>query len=334
VPVNPQSTTQVSAAEPAIVLPALGLGCAAFGNLYAAVADGEVADALAAALEVGVRYFDTAPYYGHGLSESRLGAFLPVPEGVLLSTKVGRSLAHGEAPGETGFVDAAFARPYFDYSRDAVLRQVEESLVRLRRDRIDILYVHDIGALVHGPDHPHRFREALDGAFPALAELKSQGVVGAIGIGVNEIAVCLETLAAVDLDLILLAGRYTLLEQGALDGLLPLCLERGVGVVVGGPFNSGVLAGGDHYDYAGVPPAVAARVQRMQALCLQHGVRLPAAALQFPLAHPAVVSVIPGARSAAEVRANAAVMGEGVPSAFWADLKREGLIHPDAPVPA
>lgn len=321
-------------AKPAVALPPLGLGCAAFGNLYAPVSDGEVAVALQAAVEVGVRHFDTAPYYGHGLSESRLGALLPVVDGLLISTKVGRSLAQGEAPGDTGFVDAAFARPYFDYRRDAVLRQVEESLVRLRRDRIDILYVHDIGALVHGADHPARFREALEGAFPALAELKAQGVVGMIGIGVNEIAVCLETLAAVDLDLILLAGRYTLLEQGALDRLLPLCLERDVGVVVGGPFNSGVLAGGDHYDYAGVPPAIAARVQRMQALCLRHGVRLPAAALQFPLAHPAVVSVIPGARSAAEVRANAAAMGEGVPAAFWADLKREGLILPDAPVPA
>lgn len=316
------------------MLPALGLGCAAFGNLYAAVPDGEVADALAAAVEAGVRYFDTAPYYGHGLSESRLGAFLPQAEGVVLSTKVGRSLAQGEAPGETGFVNAAFARPYFDYRRDAVLRQVEESLVRLRRDRIDILYVHDIGALVHGADHPARFREALDGAFPALAELKAQGLVGMIGIGVNEIAVCLETLDAVDLDLILLAGRYTLLEQAPLERLLPLCLDRGVGVVVGGPFNSGVLAGGSHYDYAGVPPVIAARVQRMQALAVRHGITLPAAALQFPLAHPAVVSVIPGARSAAEVRANAAAMGEEIPAAFWTNLKREGLIHPDAPVPA
>ncbi|MFN7399274.1 MAG: aldo/keto reductase [Sandaracinobacter sp.] len=324
----------VSDAKPGAVLPALGLGCAAFGNLYAAVPDGDVADTLAAAVEVGVRYFDTAPYYGHGLSESRLGALLPAVDQLVLSTKVGRSLAQGEAPGETGFADAAFARPYFDYRRDAVLRQVEESLQRLRRDRIDILYVHDIGALVHGADHPARFREALEGAFPALAELKAQGVVGAIGIGVNESAVCLETLAEVDLDLILLAGRYTLLEQGALDGLLPLCVERGVGVVVGGPFNSGVLAGGTHYDYAGVPPAIAARVQRMQAVCARHGVRLPAAALQFPLAHPAVVSVIPGARSAAEVRANAAAMGEAIPAAFWADLHGEGLIRPDAPVPA
>ncbi len=321
-------------AKSAHALSALGLGCAAFGNLYAAVSDRDVADALVSAVDVGVRHFDTAPYYGHGLSESRLGALLPAASGLVLSTKVGRSLAPGEDPGDTGFVEASFARPYFDYRRDAVLRQVEESLRRLRRDRIDILYVHDIGAMVHGADHPARFREALEGAFPALAELKAQGVVGAIGIGVNEIAVCLETLGAVELDLILLAGRFTLLEQGALDRLLPLCVERNVGVVVGGPFNSGVLAGGAHYDYAGVPPAIAARVQRMQALCLRHDVRLPAAALQFPLAHPAVVSVIPGARSAAEVRANAAAMGEAIPAAFWAEMKQEGLIHPDSPVPA
>ncbi|QMW24565.1 aldo/keto reductase [Sandaracinobacteroides saxicola] len=311
------------------------MGCAAFGNLYAPVADVDAEAAMAAAIDVGVRHFDTAPYYGHGLSESRLGAFLRATgHDVILSSKVGRSLAEGEAPGDTGFVGAACARPYFDYGRDAVLRQVEGSLRRLGRERLDMLFVHDIGALVHGADHPARFQQALDGAFPALAELKAQGVVDAIGIGVNEVAVCLETLAAVEIDLILLAGRYTLLEQAALDDLLPLCAARGVGVIVGGPFNSGVLAGGDHYDYGAVPAAIGQRVERLRRVGEAHGVPLAAAALQFPLAAPAVCSVIPGARSAAEVRANTAAMAHAIPADYWAALKAEGLLRADAPVPA
>jgi D-threo-aldose 1-dehydrogenase len=312
----------------------LGLGCAAFGNLYSPVSDEDATGAMEAALAAGITYFDTAPYYGHGLSESRVGAFLKRAPDIILSTKVGRSLAHGEPPGETGFVDAAPARPYFDYSRDAVLRQVDDSLERLGRSRFDILFVHDIGAAVHGADHPARFREALDGAFPALAELKAQGLVDAIGIGVNEVAVCLETLAAVDLDVILLAGRYTLLEQAPLDDLLPLCAARAVEVVIGGPFNSGILAGGSHYNYGAVPADIRDRVQRMQLLCGRHGVSLKAAALQFPLAHGAVRSVIPGARSASEVSANAAAMAEAIPADFWVGLKQQGLVRADAPVPA
>lgn len=317
------------------VLPPLGMGCAALGNLYAPIGDGDAQAALAAAAAGGVRFFDTAPYYGHGLSEARLGAFLAgQPARPILSTKVGRSLAHGEAPGETGFVDAARARPYFDYSGPAVERQVHESLGRLGVEAVDMLLVHDLGALTHGEDHPRQFDIAMQGAFPALAALKRQGLTRGLGLGVNEVAICLAVLAEIDLDVILLAGRYTLLEQAPLDDLLPLCVARGVRVIVGGPFNSGVLAGNPYYDYGAVPPAVAARVRALAALCERHGVPLAAAALQFPLAHPAVASVIPGARSAAEMSANIAHMAHKIPAALWADMQQAGLIRADAPVPA
>lgn len=315
-------------------LPPLGLGCAAIGNLYAAVPEADAAAVLASAAQAGLHYFDTAPFYGHGLSEERLGTFLRSATGeLLLSSKVGRGLAPGEAAGNTGFVEAALARPYFDYSHDGVLAQMEGSLRRLGRDRLDIAYVHDIGALTHGAAHSERLAEARTGAFPALARLKREGVIGAVGVGVNETAVCLELLDVVELDVILLAGRYTLLEQAPLDDLLPLCAARGIAVVVGGPYNSGVLAGGGRYDYGAVPPAVAQRVAAMESVCLAHGVPLAAAALQFPLAHPAVRSVIPGARTAAEVRANAGHFAHPIPADMWGELKARGLLRADAPVP-
>ena len=316
-------------------LPSLGMGCAALGNLYAPISDADAMATLAAAAAGGVTFFDTAPYYGHGLSESRLGAFLAgLQDKPFLSTKVGRSLAQGEAPGDTGFVDAAKARPYFDYSGPAVERQVAESLGRLGVEALDLLLVHDLGALTHGADHARQFGVAMAGAFPVLSDMKARKVTRAIGLGVNEVAICLEVLAEIDLDVILLAGRYTLLEQAPLDDLLPVCEARGVKVIVGGPFNSGVLAGNPHYDYGAVPPAVSTRVQSLAAVCARHGVPLAAAALQFPLAHPAVASVIPGARSAAEITANIAHMAHPIPAGLWTDLKEAGLIRSDAPVPA
>jgi D-threo-aldose 1-dehydrogenase len=316
-----------------LMLPPLGLGCAALGNLYAPVSDADAQATLQAAATGGITLFDTAPYYGHGLSETRLGAFLAGRPRPMLSTKVGRSLAHGEAPGQTGFVGAALARPYFDYTADAVRAQVDESLQRLGVAAVDMLLVHDLGALVHGADHPRQFAIAMDGAFPALADLKAKGITRAIGLGVNETAICMDVLARIPLDVILLAGRYTLLEQAPLDDLLPLCLARGVRVIVGGPFNSGVLAGNPHYNYGAVPAAVAARVAAMAAVCARHGVPLAAAALQFPLAHPAVVSVIPGARTAAEINASIANLAHPIAAALWAELKAERLIRADAPVP-
>jgi D-threo-aldose 1-dehydrogenase len=315
-------------------LPRLGLGCAPLGNLFAPLSEASAADTLEAAWVGGVRYFDTAPFYGHGLSEQRLGRFLgaaPRP-GVIVSSKVGRSLrpaGSGPTP-DTGYVETAPYEPYFDYSRDAVLRQVEESLRRLGRDRLDLAFVHDIGALTHGTAHAERFAEALRGAFPALAELKAQGVVGAIGIGVNEVAVCLETIVRVDLDVIILAGRYTLLDPSAAEVLLPLCLARGVRVIVGGPYNSGILAGGAHYDYAAAPHAMVERARRLRAVCAACGVALEAAALHYPLRDPAVAGVIPGARSGGEVRANLGHFATPPPEALWKALAAEGLIPDDA----
>jgi len=308
-------------------LPALGLGCAPLGNLFAPVTETAAAQTLEAAWRGGVRYFDTAPYYGHGLSETRLGQFLrngPRP-GVMISSKVGRSLrpAGGGPARDTGYVAAAPFEPYFDYSRDAVLRQVEASLGRLGRDRLDIAFVHDIGVLTHGARHAERFGEAMTGALPALRELRQQGVVGAIGVGVNEVAVCLETLEQAEVDVILLAGRYTLLDPSAAEVLLPLCLSRGVRVVVGGPFNSGILAGGAHFDYAAVPPSVTDRVKRLRAVCAAHGVALAAAALQFPRRHPAVAGVIFGARTAEEVRADLAHFAAPLPDSLSQALAAE-----------
>ena len=315
-------------------LPQLGLGCAPLGNLFAPVSESTAQETVEAAWAGGVRYFDTAPFYGHGLSEQRLGRFLRGASrpNVIVSSKVGRSLkaARARPRPDTGYVETAPFEPYFDYGRDAVLRQVEGSLKRLGRDRLELAYVHDIGGLTHGANHPKRFAEALDGAFPALSELKAQGVVGAIGIGVNEVAVCLETLACVELDVILLAGRYTLLDPSAGEVLLPLCLARGVRVIVGGPYNSGILAGGAHYDYAAAPPAVIERARRLKAACAAHGVALEAAALHYPLRHPAVVSVVPGARSAGEVRANLGHFAIPPPEALWASLTADGLIPREA----
>lgn len=333
---NSRFIREAAVASPGLArLPRLGLGCAAIGNLYSAVSDADAAAVLATAHAGGIGFFDTAPYYGHGLSETRLGAFLrqAAPDAIV-STKVGRSLAAGPPAFDTGFVGAAPFRPYFDYSGDAVRAQVSASLARLGRPAIDIALVHDIGALTHGVDHAARLAEALHGAFPALRALQAEGKVRAIGIGVNEVAICLELLDHMDLDVILLAGRYTLLEQAPLGDLLPLALARGVNIIVGGPFNSGILAGGAHYDYGAVPAAVAARVEALAAIAAAFDVPLPAAALQFPLAHPAVASVIPGARSAAEVEANIAYLAQPIPAAFWTKLKDDGLIRADAPVPA
>ena len=203
----------------------------------------------------------------------------------------------------------------------------------MQRDRVELLLVHDLGVLTHGQAHPQRFREALDGAFTALAELKAAGVTKAIGIGVNEVAICLETLAATPIDVILLAGRYTLIDQSALAAMLPACLAKGVRVIVGGPYNSGVLAGGDHYDYTEVPPEVRQRVQAMAAVCARYHVPLAAAALQFPLAHPAVSTVLPGALTVGEVESNLAHLRLPIPADLWAELQALGLLPPEAPVP-
>lgn len=327
-------------------LPRLGFGAAPIGNLYAPVSDGQAFEAVAEALAAGVTYFDTAPHYGFGLSESRLGAALAEldpGETTLVSTKVGRILRPIADPDahevRHGFAKANPYEPVFDYSYDAVLRSVEESRQRLQRSRIDMLLVHDLGQLTHGDDHERLFAQFMGGGYRALRALRDSGEVGAIGLGVNEWQAAEQLLAVADLDVILLAGRYTLLEQGALDSFLPLCAKRGVSVVIGGPFNSGVLARGaggqprSRYNYETAPTDVLARVDRLEAVCARFGVPLAAAALQFPLAHPAVAGVIAGLSSAAEVATARQLIDLAIPEALWDALGEEKLIDPRAPTP-
>ena len=325
----------------ALEVTTFGFGGTGLGNIYAAVAEDEAAATIHAALAAGVRYVDTAPLYGHGLSELRVGAALRAGtwDGLVLSTKVGWRLR--AAPGRS--VDAGIFQdtPPFermvDYSYDGALRSFEDSLQRLGRNRVDILFIHDVDRRNQGGDYPRRFREAMDGAYRAVARLRDDGVVAAIGVGVNEWEPCRDFAEAGDFDCFLLAGRYTLLEQAALDVFLPLCRERGIGVIVGGPYNSGILASGPGpgamFDYAPAPPAVLERVRRIQAVCARHAVPLAAAALQFPLGHPAVASVIPGARSPAEVATNLRLFAHPIPADLWRELKAEGLMRADAPTP-
>ena len=312
----------------------LSFGGAPIGNLYRETGDADARAAIDAAWRSGVRYFDTAPHYGLGLSERRLGEALserPRDEYVI-STKVGRLLVPGDdGPGlSEGYAVRAGLRRRWDFSRDGVLRSLEGSLERLGLDRVDVLYLHD-------PDD--HWEQAAGQAYPALAELRDQGVVRAIGAGMNQSEMLARFVRETDIDLIMLAGRYTLLEQGALDELLPLCVERGVGVIAVGVFNSGLLSRawperGAKYDYADAPVDLVERARALAAVCERHGVALPAAALQFPFAHPAVVSVGVGCRTAAQLERNVELFGAPVPGALWGELVAEGLLRADAPVPA
>ena len=320
----------------------MGYGAAPIGNIFRPVAEEEAAAMIHAAWNAGVRCFDTAPMYGHGLSEARLGAGLrwyPRHEYVV-SSKVGRLLA--AAPRKeiefAPWVDGLPFRMRFDYSYDGAMRSIEDSLQRLGLEHIDIAFIHDCDVFTHGPQHqPGRFREAMDGAWRALDRLRSEGVLKAIGVGVNEWQVCLEALQQRDFDCFLLAGRYTLLEQEALDEFLPLCEARGAAVVLGGGYNSGILATGAvpgaKYNYGPAPEPIMERTRRIEAVCARHGVPLKAVALQFVLAHPAIPTNVPGARTVAQMEENLAVFRTEVPAAVWDELKREGLIRQDAPVP-
>jgi D-threo-aldose 1-dehydrogenase len=327
----------------AVEVSRLGFGSACLGNLYAPVSDAESEQTVAAALEEGVRYFDTAPYYGYGLAERRLGKALcgRPRRSYVISTKVGRLLEprKGAPRSDQGFIDALPFDPVFDYSYPAVMRSVEESLERMCCERLDILLLHDLGELTHGAEaHPSLFESAMEGGYRALEALRAEGSVGALGLGVNECEVCLEAVERGDFDCFLIAGRYTLLDQSALERLLPECAKRRISVIVGGPYNSGILAGDlgpdSRYDYQSADPSVIARAWAIQQVCAAHAVPLPAAALQFPLLHPAVVSVIPGARSRQEVKANAAHLRHPIPEVLWRDLMSEGLLDPSAPVKA
>jgi D-threo-aldose 1-dehydrogenase len=322
----------------------LGFGGAGIGNLYRVLNDEDASNAVHGAIASGVRYFDTAPFYGFGLSETRLGSALRGESSLpVISTKVGRRLVptgpQDENVGREGYFSPRPFAPLFDYSYDAVMRSHEESLQRLGVARVDILLCHDIGRLTHGAQHEARVREFIDGGYRALRELRDAGTVRAIGLGVNEWEVCVELLEHCDLDCILLAGRYTLLEQTPLDRLFPLCEARGVSIISGGPFNSGILAVGSragksaHYNYVAPPPEVLDRVRRLEEVCDDFSVPLQAAALQFPLGHPAVASVVAGCVTGEESLNAADMFGRQIPRAFWEALRARKLIDARAPLP-
>jgi D-threo-aldose 1-dehydrogenase len=316
----------------------LGLGTGTLGGHRINVTREDAEAVIHSAWTAGVRYFDTAPFYGFGRACRILGDAmreLPRDEWVL-STKVGRLLRPRVAPDVTG----ATRRPMpfeevFDYSYSGIMRSFEDSLQRLGLARIDMLYAHDIGARQHGKKaHPTIMRTFRESGYRALEELRSAGLVRAIGIGVNEPDVLLEAMEWGDWDAFLLAGRYTLLEQAPVEDLLPKCLGSAISVIIGAPFNTGILAGRETWNYAPAPPEIVARVNAIRVVCDSHRVPIVAAALQFPLAHPAVAAILPGPRNVEEFEANARLLRFPIPPALWADLRAAGLLHPDAPTPA
>src|SRR5271156_6511982 len=322
----------------------LGFGGAPLGNLYRPMTEREARVTLEAVWAAGCRYFDTAPLYGLGLSETRLNGLLrPKPRGsYLISTKVGRLLELCEPQkrsGQGAFFETPSRRERFDYSYDGVMRSLEFSLERLGLDQIDIVYGHDVDVVTHGSKEASdaRIKEFMSGGYRALDKLRASGAIKAIGAGINEWEVAETLTRAGDFDVFLLAGRYTLLEQEALTSFLPQCSERGIGVVVGGPFNSGILATGvkadAHYNYGPAPEEGKDRVRRIQQICKSFKIKLPEAALRFPLGHPAVVSVIAGAQRASEAKRNAVMMSAKPPAALWRALKAEKLVREDAPTP-
>ncbi|MFK3888164.1 aldo/keto reductase [Sphingomonas sp. NPDC079357] len=326
-------------------LPMFGMGTAAIGNLYRAIDDATAEATVSAAIDAGLQYFDTAPHYGFGLAERRLGAALARcdPQRMCaVSTKVGRLLAPTDVAGTRhGFVDADSFEPVFDYTGDGVRRSFDASLARLQRDRVDVLLAHDLGQLTHGNAHERHFGAFFDGGYAAMVALRDAGAVGAIGIGVNEVAVCEEVLDRVPLDVILLAGRYTLLDRSA-KSLLDRCAAQGVRVIIGGAYNSGILArdpreadpAQSHYDYAKPPAALVERTRRLAKACALAGVSLPAAAIQFPLQHPAVACVLAGLGSPAEVADLCERIAVPIPDDLWPALEARApqqliLLHPD-----
>lgn len=315
----------------------LGFGGAPLGNMFAPVDDATAEGALAAAWECGVRYFDTAPHYGSGLSEHRFGNVLRSrdPGEFVISSKVGRLLVPDPSrPENPPFKSGMPFRPVYDYTADGTRRSIEDSLQRLGLARIDIVYIHDLAEDHHGPAWKEMFEIAAKGAMPALTRLREEGVIRAWGLGVNLVEPCLRALDAADPDVFLLAGRYSLLDLSGLDGLFPACEERGASIVVGGPYNSGLLAGGSTFDYADAPADKVAARDHIAAIAREHGVDIRAAALQFCAAHPVVSAIIPGAKSAGKVRMNAELMKQPIPSAFWQALRSQGILPERAPVPA
>jgi D-threo-aldose 1-dehydrogenase len=321
----------------------LGFGCAPIGGLFRAVSDGAAAVVAGHAWDIGIRYFDVAPLYGYGSAERRLGRALAgrPRRSFTVSTKVGRLLyPRDDIPagadvdhqaldgkGDAFYIDPPPVRPVFDYSHDGVLRSVESSLERLGLDRIDILFIHD-------PDD--HWEAAISGAYPALARLRDDGTVGAIGVGMNRAEMLARFAREGDFDAFLVAGRYTLLDQAALPELLPLCVEKGIAVVLGGVMNSGLLADprpGATFDYVAADAGLIERAQRIGTVCERHGVPLKAAAVQFPLAHPAVASLVAGVRRVEHLDEYSQLMRWPIPADLWSELKAEGLLAGDAPTP-
>lgn len=315
----------------------MGLGCAQMGNLYRITPYEESKGAFDTAWNAGIRYFDTAPFYGYTRSERRLGTMLTehARQDYVVSTKVGRVMVPDDTvgPEEDAYVAPLPFRPNYDYSHDGIMRSFEASQQRLGVLKPDILYIHDIGSVTHGEKHEHYWEQlTTGGGFRALGSLREQGLVGAVGLGVNEWEIIRDAMQVFDVDVAMLAGRYTLLEQQSL-GFMDDCAKAGTAIVVAGAFNSGILAGNRKFNYADAPADIIARVDALHSVCEETGVSLQAAALQFPLAHPASVTVVSGARNAGQLTSNIEWFEQEIPDAFWTELRKRGLIAEGAPVP-
>jgi len=314
----------------------LGLGCAAMAGNHRPVSNRDIHDAIKSGLAAGIRFVDTAPFYGFGRSEHFVGAGIRGKENIVLSTKAGRLMKKEPIPADLQ-ADWPGSFPFntvYDYTYDGVMRSYEDSMQRLGVDKIDVLLLHDIGEMQHGPElNKKLFADAMSGGYKALDELRSSGEIQAIGLGVNEREVCIAAMEHGHWDAFLLAGRYTLLEQDPLNNLLADCEKAGTGIILGGPYNSGLLAGGDTWNYAKAPAEVMDKARAIAKVCESHNVPMPAAALQFPLGHPIVASVIPGARSQTEMEQNIEMFNMTIPPSLWTDLQNEKLLDARAPLP-
>lgn len=327
---NPHEKASIG--KTGLEVPRMGMGSAPLGGLFEDVPETRATATVKRALELGINFFDTAPLYGHGKSETYLGkALASTPRSsYVLATKVGRVLIPTDPSQlEKREFDHPFPfKPVFDFSYDAVMRSFEESLKRLNLDRIDILHIHD-------PDD--HYEQAIKGAYPALAKLRSQGVIRAVGAGMNQAEMLARFAREGEFDCFLLAGRYTLIDHTGLKELLPLCVQKSISIIIGGPYNSGVLASGAKlgakFNYADAPEEILQKVRKVEEVCKRHNVPMKAAALQFPLAHPAVAAVIPGARSVEEIEENFRLISHPIPADFWADMRKSGLIPDEAPTP-
>ncbi|MGD1036820.1 MAG: aldo/keto reductase [Roseiarcus sp.] len=320
----------------------VGFGASGLGNLYRVISDADADATLAEAYAKGIRYFDTSPFYGFGLSELRVGRFLRTldRDAFLLSSKVGRYMTppRGQPVDTLHWAGPLELKPVFDYSYDGVMRSIEQSIVRLGFERIDILLIHDVDRWTHGKEFDRMFATAMGGAYRALAELRKAGHVKAIGVGVNEPDVAADFVRAGEFDCVMLAGRYTLLDQAALNNFFPLALSRGIDVIAVGVFNSGILAQAPPYrrptyDYAEASPEIIERATRVAQICSAYGVPPQAAAVQFPLGHPAVKAVVLGMSKPDHVRQTLDWLDVDIPPELWERLKADGVLQRDAPIP-